>query len=64
MSNAVPGKLDAANWQTVKLHATHAGAIRSRIGSFAELARRAAARHERLDGTGDPLDLAGDEIAL
>ena len=67
VSNAVldkPGRLNAAEWETVKLHATYTHAILSRIGPFAELANVAAAHHEKLDGTGYPLGLAGDEITL
>jgi HD-GYP domain-containing protein (c-di-GMP phosphodiesterase class II) len=67
VSNAVldkPGPLDAAEWASVRLHAGHTEAILSRIGAFSELARVAAAHHERLDGGGYPRGLSGDEIAL
>ncbi|MED5618879.1 HD-GYP domain-containing protein [Ideonella sp. BN130291] len=67
VSNSVldkPGKLDAQEWAQVKLHAQYTEDILSRIGAFAELARVAAAHHERLDGGGYPRGLAADQIAL
>ncbi len=67
VSNAVldkPGKLDSDEWEMVRLHAQYTEAILSRIGAFGELARVAAAHHERLDGKGYPNGLAGDQIAL
>ncbi|MEO8298352.1 MAG: HD-GYP domain-containing protein [Burkholderiales bacterium] len=67
VSNAVldkPGKLDADEWDAVRRHALHTEAILSRIGAFAELARVAAAHHERLDGGGYPHGLRGDQISL
>ena len=67
VSNAVldkPGPLDADEWAAVRLHAAHTEAILSRIGAFAELARVAAAHHERLDGRGYPRGLSADRITL
>jgi HD-GYP domain-containing protein (c-di-GMP phosphodiesterase class II) len=67
VSNAVldkPGKLDTNEWATVRAHAQYTEAILSRIGAFGELARVAAAHHERLDGTGYPRGLQGAEISL
>lgn len=67
VSNAIldkPGRLDAREWQAVQAHALHTEAILSRIGAFAELARVAAAHHERLDGTGYPRGMAADAISL
>ncbi len=67
VSNAVldkPGPLDTAEWASVRLHAQHTEAILSRIGAFSELARVAAAHHERLDGAGYPRGLGADEITL
>jgi HD-GYP domain-containing protein (c-di-GMP phosphodiesterase class II) len=67
VSNAVldkPGKLDADEWEAVKLHAAHTQAILGRIRAFDDLARVAAAHHERLDGAGYPLGLSGDAISL
>ena len=67
VSNTVldkPGKLDADEWEAVRLHAAHTEAILSRIGAFGELARMAGAHHERLDGGGYPRGLKGDQISL
>jgi HD-GYP domain-containing protein (c-di-GMP phosphodiesterase class II) len=67
VSNAIldkPGPLDDAEWASVRLHVVHTEAILSRIDAFAELARVAAAHHERLDGGGYPRGLSGDEITL
>lgn len=59
-----PGRLDADEWQAVKLHASYSEQILGRLSPFEELARIAAAHHEKLDGTGYPRGLRGDEIAL
>lgn len=67
VSNAIldkPGKLEPDEWATVQAHATHTFGILSRIDSFSELARVAAAHHEKLDGTGYPLGLREGEISL
>ena len=67
VSNAIldkPGKLDDAEWETMRMHAAHTEAILSRIGAFSELAPIAGAHHERLDGKGYPRGLAGDQICL
>lgn len=67
VSNAVldkPGKLDSDEWAAVQEHAAHTQAILCRIQAFAELGRLAAAHHEKLDGTGYPLGLRGDQISL
>lgn len=67
VSNSVldkAGKLDDDEWAAVKRHAAYTEAILSRIGAFAELARVAAAHHERLDGGGYPRGLKEDEITL
>lgn len=59
-----PAGLDADEWAAVRLHATYTEQILGRISHFAELARIAAAHHEKLDGTGYPRGLHADEIAL
>ena len=67
MSNSVldkPAKLDREEWVSVQQHAQHTEAILSRIGAFEELARIAAAHHERLDGKGYPRGLGADQISL
>ena len=67
VSNAVldkPGSLDDTEWAAVRQPAELTGTILSRIGAFDDLARVAAAHHERLDGRGYPLGLGADAIAL
>ncbi len=67
VSNSIldkPGKLDEEEWEAVKMHASYTEAILSRISSFRELARMAAAHHERLDGSGYPRGLKGEAITL
>ncbi|MFT5643488.1 MAG: HD-GYP domain-containing protein (c-di-GMP phosphodiesterase class II) [Janthinobacterium sp.] len=67
VSNSVldkPAKLDAEEWRAVQLHATYTETILSRIGAFSELARVAAAHHERLDGGGYPRGLMAQAISL
>lgn len=67
VSNTVldkPGKLDEDEWQAVKRHAAYTQDILCRVQAFAELGRISAAHHERLDGTGYPLGLQGDQITI
>ena len=65
VSNSIldkPGKLDADEWATMKMHAAHGEAILSKVAAFGSFAFVAAAHHERLDGKGYPRGLAGDDI--
>jgi putative nucleotidyltransferase with HDIG domain len=67
VSNAIldkPGKLDDREWFTMRNHAALTAAILSRIAAFGELAQVSAAHHERLDGTGYPLQLDAAKISL
>jgi HD-GYP domain-containing protein (c-di-GMP phosphodiesterase class II) len=67
VSNSVldkAGALDPEEWQAVKEHAYYTETILGSIGAFRELATIAGAHHERLDGTGYPRGLSGDEIAI
>ena len=67
VSNAVldkPGRLDAKEWEAVRMHAVYTEQILAGIGPFAELARIAGAHHERLDGTGYPRGLQAPQIEL
>lgn len=59
-----PGRLDEAEWVVMRDHAAQTQAILGRISAFEEMAPIAAAHHERLDGTGYPLGLRGDEIGM
>jgi len=67
VSNSIldkPGKLDDDEWVAMRHHAALTGEILSRIDCFDELARVAAAHHERLDGKGYPLGLVASQISL
>ncbi len=59
-----PGKLDEAEWQSVKSHPLHSLQILERVQGFAALAPVAGAHHERLDGKGYPFGISGDAISL
>ncbi len=59
-----PGKLDDAEWEAVRRHASYTEAILGRVRIFDELARVSAAHHERLDGKGYPRGLLAKDIAL
>jgi HD-GYP domain-containing protein (c-di-GMP phosphodiesterase class II) len=59
-----PGRLDADEWEAVKRHARFTGDILGRISAFEELARIAAAHHEKLDGSGYPQGLSDRDITL
>jgi len=59
-----PGALDDDEWARVREHAALTEAILARIGAFGELARVAAAHHERLDGGGYPRRLDATQISL
>ncbi len=58
-----PGKLDDAEWTEIKRHPVLGETILSRIAAFADMARIAATHHEKLDGSGYPSGLTGDEIS-
>lgn len=67
VSNSIldkPGKLTAAEYEQVKMHAVYTGKILERVEAFEELARVAEAHHERLDGKGYPLGLTAESITL
>ena len=59
-----PAKLDAEEWNEMRAHAVHSERILSRIPAFAELAEIGGAHHERLDGSGYPRGLKGDQISF
>ena len=67
VSNSVldkAGALDRDEWDAVRQHAQYTETILGRINAFAGLAKIAGAHHERLDGTGYPHGLRGDEIGI
>ena len=59
-----PGKLDDAEWEVMRSHASHTADILSHIGPMRKMAMIAAAHHERLDGKGYPLGLGGAMISM
>lgn len=67
VSNSIldkPGKLDDAEWASVRQHTVYTESILGRIKAFDELARVSAAHHERLDGGGYPRGIKAEDIVL
>ena len=58
------GELSADEWDIVVQHPRLTKEILARIDSFAELAEIAGAHHEKLDGSGYPDGLSGDQLCL
>jgi putative nucleotidyltransferase with HDIG domain len=58
------GPLDAAERSAVQQHPRFTWEILKRISAFADFARSAASHHEKLDGSGYPWGLGGDDIDL
>jgi HD-GYP domain-containing protein (c-di-GMP phosphodiesterase class II) len=59
-----PAGLDESEWLEMRGHADQTREILGRISALERLADIAAAHHERLDGTGYPRRLKGNEIAI
>jgi HD-GYP domain-containing protein (c-di-GMP phosphodiesterase class II) len=59
-----PAKLDAEEWVQMQRHAEYSEKILSRISVFSDLAPIASAHHEKLNGSGYPKGLKGDEIKI
>jgi HD-GYP domain-containing protein (c-di-GMP phosphodiesterase class II) len=57
-----PGKLTNAEYERVKEHPLFTQWVLGRVSCFEELAPVAAAHHERLDGSGYPRGLGGDDL--
>ena len=57
-----PGHLTAGERVDIDTHPAHTRELLSRVTPFRELADDAAAHHEKLDGSGYPLGLRGDEL--
>lgn len=67
VSNGVldkPGRLEGAEWEQMKRHAEFSEMILSRIAAFSDLALIGGAHHEKLDGSGYPRGLKGDQISF
>lgn len=56
------GSLTDEQWEIVKQHPAHGASMIAQIEEFAEIAELVHAHHERIDGRGYPLGLAGDEV--
>lgn len=59
-----PGKLDEEEWKQIRLHPGLTEQILVQMPAFRELALVAGAHHEKLDGTGYPKKMCGEEITL
>lgn len=59
-----PSKLNADEWEKMKLHPVHGRKILRNIGFLRGAARVVAQHHERWDGGGYPYGLRGEEIDL
>jgi putative nucleotidyltransferase with HDIG domain len=67
VSNAIlekPGKLNEEEWRVMRLHPVYTRVVLKTISGFENLAFVAAAHHERLDGTGYPDRMMGDQLPL
>jgi HD-GYP domain-containing protein (c-di-GMP phosphodiesterase class II) len=59
-----PGKLTPAEFAEIREHPVVTRRILERVPGFGGLAPVAAAHHERLDGTGYPQGLTGDDLTM
>jgi len=59
-----PGRLTAEEFAIVAEHPRLSREILARIKPFAEIAEIAGAHHERIDGTGYPDKLRGDQLSF
>jgi putative nucleotidyltransferase with HDIG domain len=56
------GSLNDEQWEIVKQHPAHGASVIAQIEEFADIAEVVHAHHERIDGTGYPRNLRGDEV--
>ena len=56
------GSLDDEQWEIVKQHPAHGASVIAQIEEFADVAELVHAHHERVDGTGYPRGLRGDDV--
>ncbi len=59
-----PGKLTDHEYAQMKTHTVYTQSILERVSCFNRFANYASAHHERLDGRGYHLGLAGDDVPL
>jgi putative nucleotidyltransferase with HDIG domain len=57
-----PGRLTDGERKTIELHPLYSWEILSRVTAFSEFARMASLHHEKLDGSGYPWGVPGDEL--
>lgn len=57
-----PGRPEESEWISIRSHPAHSADILRQVAIFRDLSDIAGAHHERLDGKGYPLGLAGDAI--
>ena len=57
-----PGRLTPDERAAVERHPLHTWDVLSRVGAFADIARPASLHHEKLDGSGYPWGVRGDEL--
>lgn len=57
-------RLTPGEWTHITRHPALSGSILHRVSAFRELAALAGEHHERLDGSGYPFGLRGDQISL
>lgn len=57
-----PGRLDAGEWEIMRMHALYTERILEHVAGFEWLAFASAAHHERVDGTGYCRGIEGDMI--
>lgn len=58
------GPLTGEEWTATKRHPLLSQEILSRVGAFAEISVLAGQHHEKLDGSGYPFHLAGEQLSL
>jgi putative nucleotidyltransferase with HDIG domain len=56
------GSLNDEQWEIVKQHPGHGASVIAQIEEFADVAAIVEAHHERIDGTGYPNGLCGDDV--
>ena len=56
------GRLTDEQWEIVKQHPAHGADVIDQIEEFADIAELVRSHHERIDGTGYPRNLCGDEV--
>lgn len=59
-----PGRLTPEEFLEIQRHPTHTREFLGRVAPFRELADDASDHHEKLDGSGYPRGLCGDELSL